>query len=142
MFTDEERAFVAEARVGRMATLDDRGHPRVLPVCFVLLGETIYTPLDEKPKQVDPESLQRVRDIQRRPDVALVVDRYREDWDDLGWVQLLGDAELVRPGEEGHREAVQSLRKKYDQYREQALEERPQLRIHPQRVISWGNLSK
>ena len=35
------RRLVAEARVGHFAT-SSRGQPALVPVCFVLLGETVY----------------------------------------------------------------------------------------------------
>jgi PPOX class probable F420-dependent enzyme len=103
----------------------------------------IHSPLDEKPKRVvDPHDLERVRDILERPEVALLVDRWSEDWSRLGWLRLRGLAEVVEPGDQGeeHAAAVAALRGKYPQYETHRLEERPLIRIVIERSRSWGNL--
>lgn len=137
-----ERAFLRRARRGFLATADDDGRPAVVPVCFALVGDDaddpwIATPLDEKPKDAEPGQLRRVRDLSANPLVALVVDRYDEDWDELAWVQVRGTASLVGPGESGHATAVGALREAYDQYVDHALTERPLLRVDPGHTISW-----
>ena len=50
-----------------------------MPVCFAYDGEVFYTAVDHKPKQVAPEKLARVKNIQRSPQVALLIDHYEED---------------------------------------------------------------
>lgn len=144
MFSAAERRYIETARVGRLATADADARPHVVPICFTLLDETnaIVTPVDEKPKEVAPTELRRVRDIEANPRVALVVDHYREDWDALGWLQVRGTAALVAPGEADHGIAIDALRTKYDQYGNHALEERPIIRIDPGHVVSWGRLDR
>jgi PPOX class probable F420-dependent enzyme len=88
----------------------------VVPVCFVLLGETIYHAIDAKPKSVGAEQLRRVKNIQANPQASLLVDHYVEDWRRLWWVLLHGRARLVPDGQE-HARAVIALRRKYPQYR-------------------------
>ena len=39
-----------DARVARLATVDPDGRPHVVPICFALDGDTLYTAVDEKPK--------------------------------------------------------------------------------------------
>jgi PPOX class probable F420-dependent enzyme len=142
MLDDSERSYLASAPLGRLATADGDGNPHVVPVCFALAGETVVTPLDEKPQSVAPADLRRVRDIRANPRVALVVDHWASDWDALGWVQLRGTAEVVGPGDAGHADAVAALRDKYDQYAGHALEERPAIRIEVGSVRSWGRLDR
>ena len=88
----------------------------MIPVCFVLLGETLYQAIDAKPKSVAPRRLRRVRNIQANPEAALLVDHYLENWRRLWWVLLHGRARLVEDGAEQQR-AIAALRRKYPQYR-------------------------
>jgi PPOX class probable F420-dependent enzyme len=124
--------------VARLATVDARGRPHVVPVCFVSAGDHLYIPLDEKPKRIAPERLQRVRNIAANPNVQLLIDRYDEDWSRLAFVQLRGWATLLSPGAAGHRAAVAALREKYPQYTTMALETLPLIEIEVSRVISWS----
>jgi PPOX class probable F420-dependent enzyme len=135
-----ERAFLERARRGFLATADAGGRPAVVPVCFALVdGDDlrIVTPLDEKPKDAAPADLRRVRDVAANPRVALVVDRYGEDWANLGWVQVRGTAAVVGPTEPGHAAGVDALHRKYDQYADHALGERPLVRVESGHVLSW-----
>jgi PPOX class probable F420-dependent enzyme len=69
---------VREARVGRLATLDADGSPHLVPFCFALDGDVLYSAVDEKPKR--SRRLKRLESIRRRPEVAVLVDHYEEDW--------------------------------------------------------------
>lgn len=142
MFQDRERRFVEGARVGRLATADAEGRPHVVPVCFALVDDRLVTPIDEKPQAASESGLRRSRDVEENPRVALVVDRYSEDWSRLGWVQVRGTATHLAPDEPSHPSAVRALREKYDQYADHALEERPIVRISPGGVLSWGRLER
>ena len=42
---------VATAPVARLATLDADGRPHVVPIVFALVGDTIYSAVDAKPKR-------------------------------------------------------------------------------------------
>ena len=134
------RSYVADARVGHLATADASGSPFVVPVCFVLLGSTIYSILDEKPKRTHLLRLRRVRNVVENPRAALVVDRYDEDWSRIGFALLRGPARLVEPGAE-HAEALVALRSKYAQYRSMRLDDRPALAIDVAHVATWGALT-
>lgn len=142
MLDDSERSYLESAPLGRMATADAEGRPHVVPICFALAGEQVVTPLDEKPQSVAPRDLRRVRDLRANPRVALIVDHWASDWDDLGWVQLRGSADLLDPGGPGHADAVAALRQKYEQYANHGLEELPAIRIEPGSVRSWGRLER
>ncbi len=132
----EQTAFLLAHRVGHLATVDVRGQPHNVPVCFALLDGRIYIAIDEKPKRVAPERLRRVRNVQANPAVCLVVDDYDEDWSRLAWLQVRGQATLVEDPAE-RAAALAALRARYPQYRAMALEARPLLRITPQRWVDW-----
>ena len=139
MFGERQRAFLDSRRVGRLATADAGGRPHVVPVCFALGARGVYVTIDEKPKREAPRPLKRIRNILENPSVALVVDRYEEDWSCLGWVMVRGPAEILENGEE-HDRAQAMLRDRYPQYRRMALEGLPVIAIRAERVTGWGNL--
>ena len=136
--TEPEATFVHAQRVARLATADADGNPHVIPVCYAFDGEHFYTPLDEKPKRVAVSRLRRVRNIQVRPGVALVIDRYDDDWSRLGYVLVQGRAELLAPEDASHGHVLNLLRERYSQYRSMALENNAVIVITPDQVTSWG----
>lgn len=137
--TRKESAFVRSARVARLATADKKGQPLVIPICYVLDGQELYSPIDEKPKKSSPLLLKRVRNILANPYVSIIVDRYADDWIRLAYILITGRAKLLTGGKK-HKKAVLLLRRKYPQYRQMAIHERPMIQIKPTRVKSWGNL--
>jgi PPOX class probable F420-dependent enzyme len=82
-----------------------------VPIVFAFEGETLYTPVDQKPKRT--RRLQRLRDIEANPRVEVLIDEYDEDWSRLWWVKLRGRARIV----EHHERALELLQAKYEQYR-------------------------
>jgi coenzyme F420-0:L-glutamate ligase/coenzyme F420-1:gamma-L-glutamate ligase len=136
----EQIAFLVRRRVARLATADGTGEPHVVPVCFAYSPGAIYIALDEKPKDVPPARLKRIRNILENPNVALVADRYAEDWSLLAFVMVRGRAELLEPGAEEHAAAIRLLRGKYHQYERMKIEENPVIVIRPIKVASWGAL--
>jgi coenzyme F420-0:L-glutamate ligase / coenzyme F420-1:gamma-L-glutamate ligase len=140
VFTPEEASFLVRQRVARLATASGSGEPHAIPVCFAYDGHLIYIALDEKPKNVPPTRLKRIRNILENPYVALIADRYAEDWDLLAFVMVRGRAGLVEVGTPEHAAAVRLLRGKYHQYERMRIEENPIISICPERVASWGAL--
>jgi PPOX class probable F420-dependent enzyme len=141
VLTSEQRAFVVAARTAILGTRAPNGRPRMVPVCFVLDGDLLVTPLDEKPKSVDdPHDLARVRDVSAERRVLLLIHRWDEDWSRLGWVRLRGDARVVEPGDPAHAAAIVPLRAKYPQYEAQAIDRRPMLAVAIDGVSAWGSL--
>lgn len=132
----EEAQFADRARVAHLATADASGQPHAVPVTFVLLDGDFYFAIDEKPKRT--QRLKRLRNIEENPQVALVIDRYDEDWSRLGWLMVQGTASAVDDAAERER-AVAALREKYPQYREMALDG-PVVRIVAAKVLTWGEL--
>src|SRR5215472_15279997 len=102
MLSDREHRFVAGRRVGHLATADRAGAPHVVPVCFAIDADALYITIDEKPKRPDVP-LKRLRNTAENPAVAVVVDRYDDDWTRLGWVMLRGRAEILTEGAEHAR---------------------------------------
>ncbi|CAN5748840.1 hypothetical protein BH23ACT11_BH23ACT11_13750 [soil metagenome] len=140
ILTPEQTTFLVRRRVARLSTADAAGEPHVVPVCFAYTPGAIYIALDEKPKNVPPTRLKRVRNILENPKVALIVDRYAEDWSLLAFVLVRGRAELIDSVSEEHRAAVRLLRGKYHQYEQMRIDENPVIAIRPERVASWGAL--
>jgi PPOX class probable F420-dependent enzyme len=142
LLSEGQRAYLASARRGTLATIAPDGRARLVPICFVLdrASPVIHTPIDDKPKRGDdPLELARVRDIAADPRVTILVDRWNEDWDRLAWLRADGRATLVRADEPDERAAaIAALRDKYPQYRTHRLEDRPLIRIELERVVSWG----
>ena len=110
------RERVAAARVARLATIDPDGRAHLVPIVFVLDGETLYTAVDEKPKR--SRTLRRIENARARPDVTVLVDHYEEDWRRLWWVRLRGSARVLDGGDEAER-ALRLLTEKYAQYDDQ-----------------------
>ena len=138
--TRKETAFIRQARVGHLATVDEQGQPLNLPFCFAFDGETLYSPIDEKPKAAAPRELKRIRNIRANPRVSVAVHRYDdEDWSRLAHIIIQGEADILTDGET-HRKAIRLLRRKYPQYRAMALDERPIIRIRVVRCIRWGRI--
>src|SRR5947199_10735302 len=95
---DDAARRVAAARVGRLATAGADGRPHVVPICFVLDGDTLYTAVDEKPKRT--RALRRLRDSQEDPRGEVGVDNYQEDRTKARWGGLGRRARLAQPGQD------------------------------------------
>ena len=124
-------------RVARLATVDERGRPHVVPIVFVYAEDRLYTPIDLKPKTAAPHRMRRVSNIAANPNVQVLLDSYDEDWAKLAYVQLRGTAELLEDGEE-HRHALELLERKYEQYATLPLHGRPVIKVVIEDVVSWG----
>jgi PPOX class probable F420-dependent enzyme len=136
-----QRTFLATARRAVLATIAPDGHPRLVPICFVVTGEPpiLYTPIDDKPKRADdPLALARVRDIAADPRVTILVDRWDEDWTRLAWLRCVGSATVTLPSATDHPDVIAPLRAKYPPYAGHRLEVRPLIRVTIERVTSWG----
>ncbi len=136
------RRFLERQRVAHLATADASGAPHVVPICFVLLGQTVFIAIDEKPKTPNLTRLRRLRNIAENPRVAIVADVYDDsDWSKLGFVLLRAEARLVPTGTTEHADALAALREKYPQYREMALEPRPLIAAQITSTTPWGRLT-
>ena len=117
------------ARRAVLATLDRHGAPHCVPVCFARRGRELVTAVDQKPKR-DAE-LGRIKNIRRRADATLLIDRWDEDWRRLGWVMVRSTARVDAPGS-----ADRELLERYPQYRGDP----PRgdvIALQPLRVLWW-----
>ncbi|MFI9510250.1 TIGR03668 family PPOX class F420-dependent oxidoreductase [Nocardia sp. NPDC052566] len=106
--------FAAE-RVARLATVTAESLPHVVPMVFVVVGETIYSAVDAKPKST--QALRRLANIAAHPGVAVLADHYAEDWGRLWWVRADGRARIAEGEEAGT--ALRLLAARYPEYVEQ-----------------------
>ena len=102
--------------MARLATTDPDGRPHLVPIVFVLDGDTLYSAVDRKPKR--SRTLRRIENARERPQVAVLVDHYEDDWSRLWWIRLRGRARVLDEGDEFER-ALSLLREKYPQYRDE-----------------------
>lgn len=132
--------FLRRGRVGHLATADSEGRPSVVPICYVFDGHWLYSAIDQKPKSVPVVRLKRLRNLEENPRVSFVVDEYSDDWNKLAYVQVNGIATILLPdGDSGaeHSAAIGMLRRKYDQYRDMAIETTPIIKISPIGIRMW-----
>ena len=124
--------LVARWPVARLATLSAEGRPHLVPIVFAAFEGALWSPIDGKPKSGG--SLARLRNVEREPRVAVLLDRYTADWQRLWWVRIEARASVVRAAGPG-----EALREKYPQYREVPLfrDEPAWLCIAPERTASW-----
>jgi len=133
------RELLTTARVAHLATSDQYARPHVVPIVFVWTSDVLYTPLDRKPKRDDDwHALRRVRNIETNGRVAIVVDRYDEDWSHLAWVMVEGVATILESGDERDAAAARLLAK-YAQYETLPLDGRPIVRVEIERANEWSS---
>jgi len=112
--THTARSRLTSARVGHLATVTAQSQAHVVPCCFALDGDTLYSAVDGKPKTT--LALRRVQNIRSNGTASLLVDHYGEDWAELWWVRVDGSARTADTAVERER-ALALLADKYEQYR-------------------------
>ena len=134
-FTEREREHLEAARVARLATVRPDGRPHVVPITFAFAEPgLVVTAVDHKPKR--STDLQRLRNIEARPEVSLLVDHYTEDWAALWWVRLDAAARVVR--DEPLRTALaEFLVRRYDAYLDRPPTG-PVIAMAVHTVVSWN----
>ncbi|MCA1830170.1 MAG: TIGR03668 family PPOX class F420-dependent oxidoreductase [Actinomycetota bacterium] len=128
----QAHALLVDARRAVLSTLTRDGTPHAVPICFAIRGEELVMEVDDKPKRTT--SLARLDNIRSDPRVAVLVDRWDEEWTHLAWVMVRGIARVEEPGS-----ATDPLRAKYPQYNETAVTG-PVIAIRPG-VINWWSWS-
>ena len=106
------RARFAQARVARLATVTPAGAPHLVPVVFALVGDTIVSAVDHKPKSTT--RLRRLENIAAEPRVCLLVDAYDEDWSQLWWARADARAEVLSEPDAELRAALVERYRPYD----------------------------
>jgi len=132
---------LAVAPVARLASVGADGAPHVVPIVFVAVDGVLYSPIDGKPKR--GTDLQRLRNVARRPDVSLVIDRYEADWRRLWWVRIDAAAQAVTGADLSSavwNGVIAALRGKYPQYASVPLFDGVPtlLRMTPHRHAAWS----
>jgi PPOX class probable F420-dependent enzyme len=113
--------------------------PHLVPVVFALDGgpqgdpDVVYTAVDAKPKTT--QRLRRLANIERNPQVSLLVDHYADDWAQLWWVRADGVAAIHSDGAAMHA-GYRLLRAKYPQYQSVPLNG-PVIAVTVGRWASW-----
>ncbi|HWC86978.1 MAG TPA: TIGR03668 family PPOX class F420-dependent oxidoreductase [Solirubrobacteraceae bacterium] len=135
MVPDEARARVAGARVARLATADRAGRPHLIPICFALDGDTLYSAVDHKPKRTT--DLRRLRNVAENPNVAVLADHYEDDdWTALWWVRADGRGRILERESGEALRAVGLLRERYAPY-EDSPPAGPVLAVDVERWSGW-----
>jgi len=118
-FTEEELRYLGGQRLGRLATVDGKGEPHVVPVSF-------RHNADLDTIDIGGHNLTRskkFRDVGKTGRAAFVVDDVvsGESWQARG-VEVRGRAEALGSG-------GQDVNSGFD---------RELIRIHPERIVGWG----
>jgi len=109
------RSRVTDAAVGRLATVTADRRPHLVPCCFAVSGDRVYSAVDHKPKST--RRLRRLANLRGNPNAALLVDYYADDWSTLWWVRVDGTGRVLEDGLELEH-AIALLVAKYRQYRQ------------------------
>jgi pyridoxamine 5'-phosphate oxidase family protein len=109
VFTDAERRYLSEFRLGRIATVGRDGTPHVAPVGWSYDPEQDVLEIGGR----DFARSKKYRDAERSGRAAIVIDDLAgvDPWRPRG-IEIRGGAEV--------------------------LDDPPRIRIRPQRIVSWG----
>ena len=135
------KSLITGSSIAYQSTVSHKGHPHIVPICFVLLDQNFYSLLDNKPKNVQPLKLKRVQNIISNPKVTLIVNHYEDDWDKLWHVLIKGNGSVVS-NELERMAAIKSLKQKYVQYLHMDVDLNPVIKIRPTNITSWGTTSR
>ena len=114
VFSDAELAYLAQGKLGRLATIDATGMPHVVPLGWRYNPELDVIDIGGR----DFARSRKFHNAQRNPNVALVVDDVLPPWRPL-CVMIRGTAAVVPAGVE-------------------APDQGALIRITPTHVTSWG----
>lgn len=123
-------AIVRDSDRAVLATVDGNNRPHAVPVCWAEIDGRIAVAIDDKPKT--SRRLQRVRNIERNPEVTLLFDHYENDWEQIGWVMVRARASLAPPGT-----ARAELAQRYEQY-SVSPPAGEVIVATPQRIVWWN----
>lgn len=100
--------------VARLAQTDPDGGPQALPFVFARVGQSLWSPVDGKPKKSG--RLRRLEWIAADPRVLVLLDHYEDDWSQLWWLKVSGRAAVVDERQPDWPRAIRGLARKYPQY--------------------------
>jgi PPOX class probable F420-dependent enzyme len=129
--------------VARLALNDLDGLPEALPIVFARVDDSLWSPIDGKPKG-PAGAMGRLARLAHSPKVMLVLDHYTEDWSDLWWLRLRAEAEIIVGKHPEWLPAVDALAAKYPQYQVTPMlkDEPTMLRFTWQAINWWGARGK
>lgn len=110
----EARTRFGTAAVARLGTASADARPHLVPIVFALADDVLYFAVDAKPKA--STALRRLANIRANPQVAVLADRYDDDWTRLWWARADGTARFAGTDEGGV--AMQLLTRRYRAYAE------------------------
>jgi len=124
--------LIAHERVCRVATAGNDGATHLVPVCHVLSGDKIYFGSGDAGR--------KVKNLRENPRIAVTIDLYSDDWDQIRGVMVQGIAKLIERGPR-FRQARDRLYQKYPQYRKDAAlapSDSVVVEVTPTHVFTWG----
>jgi PPOX class probable F420-dependent enzyme len=131
----EARSRFAAATHAHLATADAAGRPHLVPIVFALEGDTIYNAVDQKPKRT--RALRRLANVAENPQVAVLVDHYSSDWQELWWARAEGAARIIAADSPEGAAALGLLEARYEPYRRECPAG-PLLAIDVARWSAWS----
>lgn len=130
------RRLFGAATVARLATVDGRSRPHLVPIVFALTdADVLYTAVDAKPKATT--ALRRLANVAVHPAVCVLVDHYDDDWSQLWWVRADGTARVHEPGADEADRASALLAARYPMYTT-APPSGPVIAIQIERWSGWS----
>ncbi len=131
--------LIKGAKVARLATVDQKSYPYVVPVVFVFHENSFFIPLDNKTKTVNPRKLKRVKNIEKNSNVTLLIDKYQNDWKKLFFLMIHGKATVIDGKNRKLMDKVHKLLiSKYPQYKKIGIGNSC-ITIQPKKVTFWNN---
>jgi len=131
--------LIKVAKVARLATVDQKSYPYVVPVVFVFHENSFFIPLDEKIKTVNPRKLKRVKNIEKNSNVTLLIDKYQNDWKKLFFLMIHGKATVIDGKNIKLMDKIHKLLiLKYPQYKKIGIGNSC-ITIKPTKVTFWNN---
>jgi len=124
--------LIAAERVCRVATAGAEGRSHLVPVVHVLAGDKIYFG--------SGDDARKVKNLRENPQVAITIDLYSEDWEQLRGVMVQGRARIIERGPR-FKQARARLYAKYPQYSKEAglsPSDSVIVEVTPIHVFSWG----
>jgi pyridoxamine 5'-phosphate oxidase family protein len=116
VFSAAELAYLANGKLGRLATIDGTGMPHVVPLGWSYNPELDTIDIGGR----DFARTRKFHNVQRNPNVALVIDDVLPPWRPR-CVLIRGTAEALAEGTGAGGQPAG-----------------PMIRLHPSEVISWG----
>jgi len=131
--------LIKGVKVARLATVDQKSHPYVVPVVFVFHENSFFIPLDEKVKTVNARKLKRVKNIEKNPNVTLLIDKYQNNWKKLSFLMIHGKATVIDGKNSKLMDKIHKLLiSKYPQYKKIGIGNSC-IMINPTKVTFWNN---